>query len=156
MGAVYEVNVNGNITYFNSLSGLLSANYTSGNVTPIKEISGSLQIPRVLDSTAIHYDTVEAWNSMTTLIAEQGHIYVYADYQTREDEGDTIYIPAIKIGDGVSYLIDMPYLVSGNDETFIDHINNWAIHVSDNDRTSWNNKVSTSVIESEEELIFSI
>lgn len=129
---------------------------TLGALSNNNQISGESFLPNTLDRTAIHYDTTAAWNSMVGYIAERGHVYVYSDYTIKEnDDGTTTLIPAIKIGDGTSYLIDLPVVTSSDDEEWIDHINNWLIHVSDNDRTTWNNKVSAQVNEPDENLVFS-
>ena len=85
----------------------------------------------------VHTDTTEHWNAQPQLIAESGHVYVYSDYTIIDDEP----VPAIKVGDGTSYLIDMPF-VAGNDELWNDHIRNTVIHVTATDKAFWNNKVS--------------
>lgn len=85
----------------------------------------------------IHTDTTAHWNAQTLLIAERGQIYVYSDYLTIEGED----IPAIKIGDGTSYLIDLPF-TAGNNALIADHINNHVIHITAEERDFWNNKVS--------------
>lgn len=65
----------------------------------------------------VYYDNTEMWNSQNQLISEEGSIYVYTDYQTiTHDDGSTETIRAIKQGDGVSYLIDMPFLVVGDEK----------------------------------------
>ena len=49
----------------------------------------------------------------------------------------------------------MPYVVYARDhERLIDHIHNYAIHVGTVDRVNWNDKVSATVSEGNEELIF--
>ena len=87
-----------------------------------------------------------------------GHIYIYSDYTTREieDEGETktVDIPAIKIGDGLAYLIDTPYMITGDSQEFIDHINNRAIHVGTIDRINWDDKVSADVINNDTLVLF--
>lgn len=100
--------------------------------------------------------TTEYWNSQRTMIALDDIIYVYTDYQTKVDEdGKTINIPGIKIGDGTSYLIDMPFVNSSNEE-FIDHMNNSDIHVTEEEKIFWNNKWRGSINTSDfTNLIFS-
>ena len=46
-------------------------------------------------------------------------------------------VPGIKIGDGLGYLIDAPFLSAPYDE----HIANLDIHVTTENKTFWNNKV---------------
>lgn len=83
-----------------------------------------------------HIDTTANWNAQRTLIGQEGHIYVYSDHDTVDGQN----IPGIKIGDGVSYLIDNPF-VDSNTSTVLNHINNSNVHVTSNEKLFWNNKV---------------
>lgn len=85
----------------------------------------------------VHTDTTAHWNAQRMLIAEKGHIYVYSDYLQVEDET----LPGIKVGDGTSYLIDLPF-VSGDITVLSDHINNKVVHIRSEEREFWNNKVT--------------
>ena len=157
MPTVNEVTISGAINTPVTINGDLSKFLqTVGSLSNQNQISGNASFPSVIDRTAIHYDYTEAWNAHPELVAQEGHLYIYRDYEKRENPDGTIAdIPAIKIGDGTSYLIDMPFLSTGDDEAWIDHINNWSIHVSGPDRTNWNDKVTAEVIEAEETLILS-
>lgn len=88
----------------------------------------------------VHRDTTTHWNAQVQLVAERGHIYVYSDYL----QVDGVTLPAIKIGDGTTYLIDLPF-VSGDNTVLSDHINNIVIHVTAEDKAFWNNKVTCFV-----------
>ena len=105
---------------------------------------------------SIQYDTTENWNSRVNLVSEIGTIYYYEDYfQETDDQGNIITRPGIKIGDGMAYLIDLPFINSqGNID---EHINNKSIHITEAERLFWNNKcrVDESYIDNEN-LIFSI
>lgn len=80
------------------------------------------------------------WDLQPTLQSQKNAVYIYTDYQTRDNgDGTYTFIPGIKIGDGMSYLIDMPF-VAGNDEVIEQHILNNTIHVTEEDKESWNNK----------------
>ena len=117
-------------------------------------ISGSI-VPASIDLTHVHYDTKANWDRQTFLIAERGHLYIYKDAETTYIDGKKVEYPGIKIGDGSSYLIDMPYAAYGSDhEKIIDHIHDYAIHVGRVDRVNWNEKVTATVVEENEELIF--
>lgn len=74
--------------------------------------SGRLYYPAtngVTTSTAVIYTGSTAnWNATPDLVTKSGSIYVYNDYATV----DGTKVPAIKIGDGTSYLIDMPFVYS--------------------------------------------
>lgn len=85
-------------------------------------------------------DTKANWDSQPSLQSEKGVIYIYTDYQTI-DNGDGTYtiVPGVKVGDGMSYLIDMPF-VAGNDELFKRHVLDNTIHVTAEEKEFWNNK----------------
>ncbi len=138
MPTVNQVNVTGALQNLRTYSGGVYTERMVGELTNALRVSGQASLPLVLDKSAIHYDTTEAWNSDRTLIAKKGHIYIYSDYTDGQ-------IPAIKVGDGSSYLIDLPFAVKGNPDDFIEHMNNTQIHVGTIDRIEWDNKVSVSV-----------
>ena len=80
-------------------------------------------------------NTTEYWRLHPHFIPLDGEIVVYTDYSVVD--GKTI--PGIKIGDGKTYIVDLPFLVEGSLTT---HINNASIHVSEEDRNFWNNKLN--------------
>lgn len=82
----------------------------------------------------VFYGTTEYWNNQPQLIPIRGCLYIYSDHTT--DSSGTV-LPGIKIGDGSSYLIDMPFV----DKKYADHILDTLIHVSASDRSFWDNKV---------------
>lgn len=82
----------------------------------------------------VFYDTCENWDAQSLLITIKDAIYVYTDYKL-DEEGRVV--PGIKIGDGLGYLIDAPFLSALYDE----HIANLDIHVTTENKTFWNNKV---------------
>lgn len=141
-----EHNISGGITNDGGISGSLGQLLGS--------ISGGI-IPAPIDMSHVHYDTKANWDRQMFLIAERGHLYIYKDADVTYINGHRVVYPGIKIGDGSSYLIDMPYSVVGSDhETLTSHIQNTAIHVGSGDRINWNDKVSVSVLPSNEELKF--
>lgn len=79
------------------------------------------------------YNTKEYWNSQPQLIAKKGYIYIYSNYKKFEDT----WIAGMKVGDGRSYLADMAFL----DDIYAKHIEDRIIHISQQDREFWNNKV---------------
>lgn len=81
--------------------------------------------------------TEEQWNLHPQMIAEANTLYIY----TNHDMVDGQPIPAMKVGDGTSYLIDMAFITDHASE-ILDHINNTSIHVTLAEKAFWNNKVS--------------
>ena len=97
----------------------------------------------------IYYNTTTYWNSHPQLIAKRGYIYVYSDYKQSEGED----IVGIKVGDGLSYLIDMAFI----DKPLDDHIADNIKHISNEERAFWNNKVRCFVDPNDEEnIVFTI
>lgn len=95
-------------------------------------------------TASILYGTVEYWNSQRDLVSSRDTFYIYDDFQTVEDEhGNVHYIPGLKIGDGTSYLIDLPILASSYDEVkrqLDNHVNDMVRHITAEERQFWNNK----------------
>ena len=92
---------------------------------------------------AVYYDTTANWNLQRDLVAERSAIYIYSDHTYIDDgHGNQIPIAGIKIGDGTSYLIDMPFATDSDSETLLRHISNHDIHITNEERASWNNKVT--------------
>jgi hypothetical protein len=93
------------------------------------------------------YNTSEYWNSHPQLIAKKGYLYVYSDYKLVDNED----VAGIKVGDGTSYLIDMPFI----DKPLDDHIADTVKHITSQERTFWNNKVRCYIDpENEQNLVF--
>lgn len=98
----------------------------------------------VVISQGAYYDTTVAWNMQPELVAERGGIYVYSDKATIYDAvGNPTLVPGIKIGDGTSYLIDMPFVGDEIIYALIQHTSNNVRHITAEERTFWNNKVSS-------------
>lgn len=97
-------------------------------------------------------NSTEGWNSHLDLIGELGVIYIYKDYrQVLNDKGELVDSPAIKVGDGKAYLIDLPFA----DDWITNHINDTTIHITQEEREAWNDKTTLSLdVIDEENLIF--
>ena len=91
----------------------------------------------------VFYNTVSGWAAEPQLVGQVKSMYVYTDAMQYEGQN----IPRIKVGDGQTYLIDLPFL----NEREIDHIANTSIHITDAERQFWNNKVTA--YENQESLI---
>lgn len=80
------------------------------------------------------YDTTANWNAKPQLKAAKGYLYVYSDWKT-DLQGRKI--AGIKVGDGLAYLIDMPF----TDQIWADHADDIIRHITQAEREFWNNKV---------------
>jgi len=65
------------------------------------DITGAINV----DIKEVLYNTTEYWDSHPEIIAAKGIIYIYSDYKIIDNKT----IPGIKVGDGSSYLIDIPF-----------------------------------------------
>jgi len=91
-------------------------------------------------------NTTEYWNGHITYVPSRGEIVVYVD---KTVIGNKVY-PGIKIGDGNSYVVDLPFF--GEDATkmltdlIIAHIENDEVHVTQAEKAFWNNKLNYDVV----------
>lgn len=86
----------------------------------------------------IYYDTTENWNNQPDLITKKGDIYIYSD-APRAGGGTT---PRMKIGNG-GYLIDLMFV----DQDYYDHIRDTIVHITQEEREYWNDKVGVTVVQ---------
>lgn len=100
-----------------------------------------------LGFSKVYANTKQNWNSQLGLISEKNAIYVYTDYAIID--GDSV--PAIKIGDGLAYVIDLPFVSDDTRAQILSHIGDPIPHVSSEERSFWNNKITAymSPIDSE-------
>lgn len=96
----------------------------------------------------IEFNTKAAWNAQTTLVGENNTIYIYTDY-LQDENGKNL--AGIKVGDGQAFLIDAPFI----DKFYYDHINNTDVHITNEERNKWNQKVRCyRSLTEEETLVF--
>ena len=89
-----------------------------------------------INGTSMRSNTEEYWSHQINYIPKNGEIIVYYNRQSDSEKA------GIKVGDGSSYVVDLPFIGELNNNDFYDHINNTAIHVSESDRIFWNNKIN--------------
>lgn len=97
-----------------------------------------------LGTATIRYNTTAYWDAQVGYIPAAGDIIIYADYKTQEKDGQTIYVPGIKVGSGNAYVQDLAFI---NDSEYdytemIQHMANTHIHVTDEEKAFWNNKLN--------------
>lgn len=100
--------------------------------------------------------TTAEWALQTQMVSKVNTIYIYRDHKTKSDgNGGTIDIAGFKLGDGTSYVVDLPFL-NVDEETFNNHVNDNTIHITAAERTFWNNKVTCEIdVNNQENLILS-
>lgn len=102
------------------------------------------------DLYIVSENTTAGWNSNPQYLPKAGEICIYTDYMTIQDDlGNDIVCPGIKVGDGNSYLIDMPFV--GDETRYLllrriqQHEDNIAMHIQPGEREFWNNKLNYDV-----------
>lgn len=117
----------------------------SARLTPKGNLKGNVQAAIRTAGCIMLTKTTAEWNADPTLMSATNTIYVYSDYREETDpiSGDTYYIPRAKIGDGTTYVIDLPFA---------------TMSITEDDITKWNNATSLSVRADDENetLIFSL
>lgn len=70
-------------------------------------------------------------------------LVVYTDYQSYEDEqGNIVYVPGFKIGDGNAYLIDKPFVGEADSKLLRKHLEDTGVHIQPGEREFWNKKLN--------------
>ena len=152
-GSIAKKTLNGSINS-GGLSGGVSiphqsttVNYNSVRNKP--SINGVELVGNVTteDLYIVSENTTAGWNENPQYLPKKGEICIYTDYYRVEDDmGNEIVYPAIKIGDGNAYLIDIPFADEGSRYQILQelraHEANASIHVSQQDRDFWNNKLN--------------
>lgn len=96
-----------------------------------------------LNSLNISYNTTEYWNRQRGYIPKAGEIVIYSDYKTVTVDGKRVNLPGIKIGSGNGYVQDLVFAGGGtDDDLLIAHIADTIVHVTQEDRDYWNNKLN--------------
>jgi hypothetical protein len=77
--------------------------------------------------------TTDEWNEQPQLVSVKDAVYIYTDYKTVDGKS----VPGFKIGDGLAFLMDLPFV----DAEMQEHLANDVIHITAEEREHWNNKV---------------
>ena len=93
-------------------------------------------------------DTTTNWNAARGMVPLAGEVIIYTDYKVIQKEIDgemkTVFIPGIKIGDGQTYVQDLPFVDTELRDKIMEHINNENIHVTLQEKLFWNNKLNVN------------
>ena len=104
------------------------------------------EVQAILDSVAdkatIEQGTTEYWNGRAGYIPPAGTIIVYNDHQSKQVDGQTVYIPGIKIGSGNGYVQDLAFVDDDVADSLVSHINNTSVHIQSGEREFWNRKLN--------------
>lgn len=101
-----------------------------------------IDLPFATSKKSIYYFSTEEWKTRETTVSAKGCLYIYSDY-FHKDSGDIM--PGIKVGDGSTYIVDLPFLFEDTLNEIKSHIANKEIHITSEERQDWNSKVTASV-----------
>lgn len=103
-------------------------------------------LPFLSASVNIKGHTTQEWQQIPNFIPEKNEIIIYTD---KISDSQNI-IPGLKIGDGISYGLDLPFIGDELSSILTSHINNSSIHVTAQEKAFWNNKLNFSEVVNEE------
>lgn len=104
------------------------------------------------DKMTYYSRTKSDWDSDRTLISEKDVLYIYSDYKVIQKDGQKIHLPGLKIGDGLAYVVDLPFV----DTIYMKHITDTDIHITAEERTKWNKAITADVKSTDENLVLSL
>ena len=113
--------------------------------TNISDIAGLSNLLEDLDAKIIIKTTAE-WGALYSNSYPRGTILIYSDHGTITNNNTTRTVAGIKIADGSTPIIDLPFV--GDDvkqEIMLEittHINDTVKHITAAERTKWNNKIN--------------
>ena len=108
-----------------------------------------------LNSTnfTIYVDTTANYRANPTFIPHKGDIVIFLDKEVITEHGVAVNVPGIKIGDGLAYNLDLPFVGDEILDKLNKHINDEVRHITAAERQFWNNKLNLSEAVEEETLI---
>ena len=119
------------------------------SITNTANVNADFGVVYKVENSHILCATTATWNSSPKFIGQKGYLYVYTDWMQDEHGND---IPGFKVGNGITYLIDLIF----SDQKWKDHVEDFTIHITQAEREFWNNKVTCYPSEVvDEQLIFS-
>lgn len=103
-------------------------------------------IPQSQMYNSIRYGKTADWNSDLSFIPKKGQIIVYSDHGQMQSGDKMVDVPGFKVGDGLAYLVDLPFVGDDNVKTIMGllrvHTDNTDIHVTLAEKEFWNNKLN--------------
>lgn len=107
---------------------------------------------RINQKLTVVAKTKSQWDIDGLTTSEPGVLYVTTDYRTITKDDTTYEVPAFKLGDGNGYIIDLPYMTV-DEQTFLNHVNDRVVHITQSEREYWNNKNRCEIDENDPECL---
>ena len=112
---------------------------TKFNIHLIGEDPGEIRLltPVVHTTAKVTIADTATWAERTTFVPKDGEICIWSDKQVI----DGVNYPGIKIGDGSSYVLDLPFFGDNTTAWLLgiinDHINDEVVHITSEERSHW-------------------
>lgn len=90
-----------------------------------------------VEGKTIKINTTAYWNSLLDFIPNKGDLIFYSD-----KVNGIVDIPGLKIGDGLAYCVDLPFVGDDILNALNAHTSNITIHITATERANWNNKIT--------------
>ena len=88
--------------------------------------------------------TTAYFEGVKTTVPPRGQLVIFSDLRSiTKSDGTTITSAGIKVGDGIKTIEQLPFI----DWFYWDHINDANIHVTTEQKTFWNNKITCEVLD---------
>lgn len=78
--------------------------------------------------------TTAEWVTLTSYIPKKGEICVWSDYRVE----DGVKYAGIKVGDGLAYAVDLPFVGGEYADLLTEHIEDTVVHITAAERLFWN------------------
>lgn len=110
-------------------------------------------LSRAADAAKPATGTTAYWQSQdqSHFVPAMGQVVIWTDRGTTTVNGETVNVPGVKIGDGTTYNLDLPFTdaalaaqLTALVATHNEHVANAVAHVTAEERARWNNKITTS------------
>lgn len=110
------------------------------------------KIKEAMDNkTSMSEGTVDYWKEHKLYTPKRNEVVIYLDAGGIDTDTQKP-IPKIKIGDGLAYVSDLPFVDEDLTKQIKSHVENEDIHVSTEDRLNWDSKVDCKL--EDDNLIF--
>lgn len=126
---------------------------SSTNPVQNKVIAETIETMRA-NMPKVEAKSTDYWNGAIGYVPAEGEIVIYNDYDTieKEEGGEiiTVAIPGIKIGDGLAYVQDLPFIDEKLRDALIAHVEDVTAHTTLAEKLFWNKKLN---VDDESEVI---
>lgn len=93
------------------------------------------------DVPSVKSGTTAYW-AESGYIPADGEIIVYTDKASKIVDGETVYIPGIKVGSGNAYVSDLVFVGDDVADSLHAHVNDNVRHITMAERLSWSDKLN--------------